>query len=1256
MNDGNTIRKLRAIMFTDIVNYSKMMQSNESEALKLLQKHKDIVTEVSAKYGGKIIKHIGDEILVESESAVMLVYCAKELQKYFTDRNATVPKSRELSVRIGIHIGDVIMKDDDIYGDGVNIAARIRPLANPGGIVITHSVLILLGNQDDIKCRLLGNKKLKNISEKIKVYEVLPDSASGEEAVLNNSGPFMSRDKLLKVVLPSSMVALFFFVLIFLILFDKTTDYEDEFFKGDFKAAHEITKDFETIKNVKANYFNIYSSNMIDAGAIINYYKNMDTANPGNAKSKLYLGLSYLYFNQSRSQLDTAIVLLNESARMGLSSVYLDIAMLDVFNRTGAVLNTLGLAKKVRNSYSENAYALAKCADSYRSVAKDLETAGSLYRKSLEIIPDMIFSYAGLAGVEYDRYNYPTAKQLADSALAINPNFEPAIDIALKISKSLQDFDLSRKILENLPISSPKKFIEGAYISLLENEPAEALKHISDGLEQFPDRNEFIKLNTSIKKIISVSDSIQQIEISSSRLKSRWMDSWEAVVNTAQRENKPILIAALDGETLSSKYLELYLLDRIISKSASDAVLYRIYKHKDRPLIDELGITTFPTLLMVNSEKEIVKSLSGNNDQTISKDVVETFVSDVVSLNRRMLAINREIDENKPKTAKDFSHAEELALEFEMPVIVVLTSRNSSSSENYLKHTIFNPGFMKNYKRTIFLPIEDAEYSEITKKYKVPHLPAVLFFDEDMNLISSKYGVMPQKVLADEINKAKLHRRRKEMLRQEINWVYDVKEALAFSKKDNKPVFVYYSPMSENHYKPVDHVFSDYDVIKRLNSMFIPLFLRKSSFGSLKTESEPEYLPYFSVLNPAGGEIYSTILPEDPYELNSYLDYKTNSDLAVSLGRKGFGEMVKKKELLNSFSKTGLNRTLESELLMFIMKYPSYPYGIINFAEFLMNVNNFESSSYYLRFIQNHDFLVTDKFLQVLVSSYMLYYDFQRLKDILIGLAEKNKNRPVSQASIYSALAEAHFARGETIDALNFAEKAYSLDPERSDLLLFLGILNYSINSKESERYFTSTLVRDPISLIANLYLYKATDRKEYFLNAKKSYYSGYTDFFGLRFFDLSKPFDEKGIYELKDRAYRLKLLLYPDNPLFILDLIKFITDSKGDLTEALDLSNMLLESDPNNPDYLSAASWVFYNLGDFSGADKLITKALGFIPAEEYDNYPDIFYYMGMIKSAIGDNRSALYYFEKLLAFKDRDKIDFNKIDYALRFYESIQ
>jgi len=187
MDDSNTNRKLRAIMFTDIVGYTTLMQHDETEALKLLQKHKDLVKEIVEKFGGKIIKHIGDEILIESESAVMLVYSAQELQKRLSERNASVPKSRELWVRIGIHIGDVVFQDNDIFGDGVNIAARLRPLANPGGICISHAVLRLLGNQNEIQTSFLGLKKLKNIDDKVKVYNVHVDSSY--QPTLNSGKP-----------------------------------------------------------------------------------------------------------------------------------------------------------------------------------------------------------------------------------------------------------------------------------------------------------------------------------------------------------------------------------------------------------------------------------------------------------------------------------------------------------------------------------------------------------------------------------------------------------------------------------------------------------------------------------------------------------------------------------------------------------------------------------------------------------------------------------------------------------------------------------------------------------------------------------------------------------------------------------------------------------------------------------------------------------------------------------------------------------
>lgn len=1253
MNDGTTVRKLRAIMFSDIVDYSKMMQNNETEALKILQKHKDVVTEISAKYGGKIIKHIGDEILIESESAVMLVYCAKELQKYFADRNATVPKSRELWVRIGIHIGDVVVKDDDIFGDGVNIASRIRPIANPGGIVITHSVLILLGNQDDIKCSFVGNKKLKNIKEKIQVYEVLSDSQKSLSAEDEDSFR-LDKDTVLKVILPISLTVFFLFLLLFLMIFNNITDYEDDYFRSDIRSAHSKTKDFKSIKNVKANYFNIVSAEQDDAGAMINYYKDIYRKNPDSPKASFFMALTYLKFNSERNMLDSAYILFKKSEKLGLNSVYLHISKLELYKMLNAKAIASAMAEKLADQYPENPLAVFKSAEIYKDICKDDQKAEQLYRSALDIFPEYAEAYNALSEIEFDRYNYDKAKLLSDSALAINPASVSSVENAVKIHSCFSKFEDARKLLEAFPDNTLEKYLYNAKLSLLENEPAMALQCINDGQAEFPDKDDLIKAYYSIQNIITISDSIQQKESSVSRNKNKWFESWEDAVNTSSKEKKTLLIVALDNESLNSKYLELALAQKEVIREAQETVLYKVFRHKDKKLIEELGIKEFPAIVLTDENKSVIRSFTNTKGLITDREVVRSFISESVQLGKKMFAMNRETEENRYKSAKDFSHAEELALEFELPVIIALSSKKYPSSETYLKQTVFNPGFMKNYKKTVLLSIEDGEISSIAKKYNITKFPTVLFFDEDINLVSSKYGVMPQKVLAAEIDKIKLNRKRKDIPKDEINWIYDASEALTYSKIDKKPVFVYFSGNRQESYFPSEPVFSGYEIIKKINSSFIPLYINGSR-NELYTQGELKILPSAGVMNEFGDVLYHTALPENELSMSSFLDYKNNTETLVSLGARKFRGFQIQNGLNFSLLENRLYISAENELLLSIVNNPGFAYNIIGYASVLLNKNNFLSAEHYLKLLEEKNFLISDKFLEILVSNFMLYDDFNRLSDFLLFLTGKFKKDNSSLASLYAALAEANLAQSKTIEAINFAEKAYSLDPKRIENHNLLGQLNFGIDKKLSEKYFKSALTLDPGNLTANSYLYKLTSSAEYATSSKQAYYSGNDDFFGMRFFDSNKNFSASGILELRDRAYRIKLSLFPSEMEFMHELCLFLTDNKGDMAEALDISNILLEKEPNNSEYLSTASWVYYNLGDFSGADRLVTKALGNLSPDEYYNYPNLFYNIGMIKSAIGDNRSARYYFEKLLSFRVKDDFDFNKLDYAKRFIESI-
>ena len=170
-------RRLAAIMFTDVVGYAEVAQRDETLAIELLNEHRDVLRAAFRGYRGTEIKTMGDGFLVEFASAVEAAQCAIEIQKKMRQRNAAVEPERQVFVRIGLHVGDVLQDGKDIVGDGVNVASRIEPLASPGGICLSQQVYDHIRNKLDEKVVDLGPRELKHLEEPIEVYEIVVDGA-----------------------------------------------------------------------------------------------------------------------------------------------------------------------------------------------------------------------------------------------------------------------------------------------------------------------------------------------------------------------------------------------------------------------------------------------------------------------------------------------------------------------------------------------------------------------------------------------------------------------------------------------------------------------------------------------------------------------------------------------------------------------------------------------------------------------------------------------------------------------------------------------------------------------------------------------------------------------------------------------------------------------------------------------------------------------------------------------------------------------
>jgi class 3 adenylate cyclase/TolB-like protein len=177
-----TKHKLSAIMFTDMTGFSRKMGESEKLTLRLLRDHNRIIRFLVRKHHGEIIKSTGDGFLLDFDSAVEAVQCALEAQERFQRYNFNKPDSEQIAVRVGINLGEVRIVDEDLFGDEVNIAARIQTLAEPGGICISRDVYDHVKTKLQIVAVNLGPKELKNIRQQVEVYKILVPTA-GQEAI-----------------------------------------------------------------------------------------------------------------------------------------------------------------------------------------------------------------------------------------------------------------------------------------------------------------------------------------------------------------------------------------------------------------------------------------------------------------------------------------------------------------------------------------------------------------------------------------------------------------------------------------------------------------------------------------------------------------------------------------------------------------------------------------------------------------------------------------------------------------------------------------------------------------------------------------------------------------------------------------------------------------------------------------------------------------------------------------------------------------
>ncbi|MGD8343920.1 MAG: adenylate/guanylate cyclase domain-containing protein, partial [Desulfobacterales bacterium] len=179
MPDEGFTRKLAAIFSADAVGYSRLMGDDEEATIRTLTEYRETIIAQVKQHKGRVVDSPGDNVLAEFASVVDAVRCAVETQKQIAERNSGLPENRQMLFRIGVNLGDIVDEGERIYGDGVNITARLESLADGGGICISGTAFDQVKGKLDVGYKYLGEQSVKNIKEPVRVYQMLlePDAA-----------------------------------------------------------------------------------------------------------------------------------------------------------------------------------------------------------------------------------------------------------------------------------------------------------------------------------------------------------------------------------------------------------------------------------------------------------------------------------------------------------------------------------------------------------------------------------------------------------------------------------------------------------------------------------------------------------------------------------------------------------------------------------------------------------------------------------------------------------------------------------------------------------------------------------------------------------------------------------------------------------------------------------------------------------------------------------------------------------------------
>jgi adenylate cyclase len=448
MTEERAKRKLSAILSADVKGYSRLMQDDESSTVQTIKTYREVMTTFIRQYRGRVVDSQGDNILAEFASVVDAVECAEKIQEALKIRNDELPENRKMEFRIGINLGDVIVDGDKIYGEGLNIAARLEGLAEGGGICISETVYEHIKNKLSLDCNYLGEQYVKNIREPVRVYQIK----------MNDKTAFPGRNREVKLPDKPSIAVLPFI--------NMSADKEQEYFCDG--ISEDILNDLTRLEDLHV---------VARTSSFAFKDKNLDIREIG-MKLKAHTIVEGSV-RKAGSRLRITAQLINVADGYHLWSERYDRELDDVFAIQEEIAKNIVRALKIKLSQREKrALGKVKTQDVqaydfylrgreffHQGTRKNIKYASEMFNQAIKKDQDYALAYAGLADChsflrQFEKKQENIERSLAASKRAIELDPELAEAHAargLAVSLSMQ-YDEAEKEFERAIKLNPKLY------------------------------------------------------------------------------------------------------------------------------------------------------------------------------------------------------------------------------------------------------------------------------------------------------------------------------------------------------------------------------------------------------------------------------------------------------------------------------------------------------------------------------------------------------------------------------------------------------------------------------------------------------------------------------------------------------------------------------------------------------------------------------------------------------------------------------